>query len=305
MKGSVYRKPSGTWEYRFDIDPDPLSGRRRVRSKAGFSTKKEADKALRDAVSRFESGRSVTASRRTIEEFMTEWHAAVRPSLRASTWVNYGDYLDAYVTPHIGSTRLQDLTPVRLNLLYGHLLTQGRVRGPGGLAPKTVQNVHRMIHRALHDAVKWDYLPRNVAEYAEAPRVRRARPGVWTPEQLRAFVQHVRNDRFYALWLLVVTTGLRRGEVAGLTCHDVDLVHGRVSPSTTRVVVAGRASESDPKTASGERTLALDPATTAALRTYLEIWAEERRVLGQDSSLLFVWPNGRPLHPDTITALFH
>ncbi len=85
---------------------------------------------------------------RSVENFLTEWHVAVRASLRPTTWVNYRDYMNAYVIPVIGETRLQELTPVRLNLLYGHLLTKGRVRGPGGLAPKTVQNVHRMIHRA-------------------------------------------------------------------------------------------------------------------------------------------------------------
>ena len=130
--------------------------------------------------------------------------------------MNYRNYLDAYVIPVIGETAIQDLTPVRLNLLYGYLLENGRVRGPGGLAPKTVQNVHRMLHRALRDAVKWDVLPRNVADDASPPRARRPRHQVWTPEQLGRFVEHVQHDRFYALWLLVATTGLRRGELAGL-----------------------------------------------------------------------------------------
>jgi integrase len=51
----------------------------------------------------------------------------------------------------------------------------------------------------------------------------------------------------------VATTGLRRGELAGLTRGDADLDGARISPSTTRVVVAGHATESDPKTASGHR----------------------------------------------------
>jgi transposase InsO family protein len=62
---------------------------------------------------------------------------------------------------------------------------------------------------------------------------------VWTPEQLRTFLRHVRPDRFHALWLPVATTGLRRGELAGLTRGDADLDGARISPSTTRVVVAG------------------------------------------------------------------
>jgi integrase len=282
-----------------------LTGRRRIRARRGFTTKREASQALREALAAYERGRSVRHSRKTIAEFLNEWHAAVRPSVRPTTWVNYRAYLDAYVLPVIGATSLQELTPVRLNLLYAHLLDQGRVRAAGGLAAKTVQNVHRMLHRALRDAVKWDMVPRNVADDADPPRVGRPRRTVWTPDQLGAFVQHVRSDRFFALWLLATTTGLRRGELAGLRRGDVDLVHAVVSPSVTRVVVDGRVQESDTKTSAGERAIALDPATRDALKSYVRTWEEERRLLGQSSELLFVWPDGRPLHPDTVTALFH
>ncbi|WP_310962416.1 tyrosine-type recombinase/integrase [Nocardioides terrisoli] len=305
MSGNVSRRPSGEWEYRFEVGPDPLTGRRRRMTKSGFPTKRAAAQAMNKAINAHLQGRSVKNSRRTVEDFLDEWHAAVRGAIRPSTWVNYRNYLDAYVIPVIGQTALQDLTAVRLNLLYTHLLQRGRVKTSGGLAPKTVQNVHRMLHRALRDAVKWDQLPRNYAEDAEPPRAPRPRPTIWTPEQLGQFVRHVESDRFYALWLLVATTGLRRGELAGLLRHDVDLHLRRVSPSTPRVVVAGRAVESQPKTASGVRNLALDPDTCEALREYFITWDTERELLGQDTQLLFVWADGRPLHPDTITALFH
>ena len=107
------------------------------------------------------------------------------------------------------------------------------------------------------------------------------------------------------MWLLVTTTGFRRGELAGLQVGDIDFTHGRVSPSAPRVVVAGRAEESETKTRAGVRWLALDPQTLLALSEYVGQWTEERRLLGQRSPLLFVWPSGQPLHPDTITALFH
>ena len=305
MNGSVRRRASGDWEYRFDAGEDALTGRRRRPGKSGFKTKREAEQALRAAIAAHDKGRSVRSSSKTVEDFLTEWLQAVRASLRPTTWVNYRDYSNAYVVPIIGKTRLQDLTPQRLGLLYEYLLTKGRVKGGGGLAPKTVQNVHRMLRRALRDAVKWDLVPRNVAEDALAPRVPRRRPNVWSPEQLRAFVEHVRDDRFFALWLLVVTTGFRRGELAGLLRHDIDFQNRRVTPSTPRVVVAGRAQESETKTTSGIRWLALDPDTWEALHDYIQLWDKERYLLGQPTQLLFVWPNGDPLHPDTITALFH
>jgi predicted transcriptional regulator len=161
------------WEYRFDLGPDPLTGKRRVATRRGFPTRKEAAAALRTAMSAAEKGRHVKASRQTIAEFLDEWLTAIQGRIRPTTWTNYRDYRDAYVNPVIGGTTLQDLTPVRINLLYSHLLTQGRVRKATGtspgLAPKTVRNVHVMLRRALRDAVKWGYIPRNPAEDAEPP----------------------------------------------------------------------------------------------------------------------------------------
>ncbi len=304
MKGSVRRRESGDWEYRFDAGVDPLTGKRRRPGRSGFKTRRDAEQALRAAITAHEKGRSVRSSRQRVAEFLQEWHAAIRPSVRPTTWANYGNYLRLYVVPHIGETRLQDLTPVRLNLLYGYLMDHGRIRGGGGLAPKTIVNIHRMLHRALRDAVRWDMTPRNAAEDAQPPRARRPRITVWDPEQMARFVEQVRGDRFSAMWLLGATTGMRRGELAGLLSTDIDFTHARVTPSSPRVSVDGRVRESDTKTEAGNRVMALDPQSLAALREYVDLWSEERRLLGQSSKLLFVWPDGTPVHPDTITALF-
>ncbi len=222
--------------------------------------------------------------------------------------VELRDYRDAYVSPVIGETALQDLTPVRLNLLYSHLLTQGRVRKsanqPQGLAAKTVRNTHTMLHRALRDAVRWGYLPRNPAEDAEPPAGHSRKRKVWTTEQLRTFVEYVKDDRFSALWLLVATTGLRRDELAGLRLEDIDLRNGRVTPAVPRVVVDGYAQTSEPKTSRGYRVLALDPVTMAALRQHIKRWRAEREAVGHSSTSLFCWPDGQPVHPQTITDRF-
>lgn len=142
----------------------------------------------------------------------------------------------------------------------------------GGLAPKTVRNVHVMLAAALGDAVRRDYLPRNPAADAKPPRVPRRVGTVWTTGQLRRFITQVQEDRFYALWLLVCTTGLRRGELAGLRRDGVDLERGRISTSLTRVVVDGHAEDSDTKTERSTRSVALDPVTLAALRRYVRLW---------------------------------
>jgi integrase len=288
MRGAVYKRGS-TWTWHFDIDPDPLTGRRRQRTKGGYKTKKAAEQALAEAIGQWRSGRLPQRSTHTLGHFLQgEWLPAVKPRLRPSTWANYRTYTAAYVAPILGQVKLQSLTPVQLNHLYAHLLERGRRKrissGRTGLAPKTVRNVHVMLHSALHDAMRWGYLVRNVAEAADPPAA-----------------------RLYALWLLVATTGMRRGELAGLRWVDIDFDHATVSPIIPRVVVDHQVHDSAPKTERARRRLALDPVTLAALHAQRKRQAEDRQAVGgryRDHGYVFTWPDGRPLHPENIANWF-
>src|SRR5512132_2164297 len=143
MRGAVYKRGS-TWTWHFDIDPDPLTGRRRQRTKGGYHTKNAAEQALADAIGQWRAGRLPQRTTHTLSHFLQEeWLPAVKPRLRPSTWVNYRTYTAAYVVPILGQVKLQALTPVQLNHLYAHLLERGRRKtissGRPGLAPKTVR----------------------------------------------------------------------------------------------------------------------------------------------------------------------
>lgn len=183
---------------------------------------------------------------------------------------------------------------------------------PAGLAPKTVKNVHRMLHRALSDAVAWQYIESNPAEHASLPResrtTKRKRSTTWTPDQLNVWLRVAKGDRDAALWVLVATTGMRRSELAGAERSLLDLDNATLTLEDTRIVVDGKATESDGKTASGNRTVSLDPLTVAYLRRHLAMLDKERREFGGtyvDKGKLFCHPDGRPVHPDTITRRFN
>ncbi|MGH3985192.1 MAG: site-specific integrase [Pseudonocardiaceae bacterium] len=164
-----------------------------------------------------------------------------------------------------------------------------------------------MLHRALADAVSWRYLSRNPASDARPPKAARQRRPVWTPEQLRAFLHHAREDRFYALYLLAITTGMRRGELCGMRWSAVNLSERTLSVQEGRVVVAGRAEDSDGKSDSAGRQIALDPATVTALMAWRQLQQSEREFFGSDyreTGLIFTWEDGRPVHPDTVRERF-
>lgn len=100
--------------------------------RSGFKTQREAQQALRRAIAAHEQGRTVRSDTITVEQFLLEWHAAIQVSVRPTTWRNYRNYMSLYVIPHIGSTRLQDLTPVRLNLLYASSSSAAVAAEPAG-----------------------------------------------------------------------------------------------------------------------------------------------------------------------------
>jgi integrase len=177
-----------------------------------------------------------------------------------------------------------------------------------GLAPKTVRNVHAFLHRALVDAVAWKYLTDNPASNVKPPRRPRTRRQVWKPEEIRIFLTSVRDDRFAALFLLELTTGIRRGQVCGLKWEAVDLDTGEITVHNNRVVVGGQARDkAGGKTRNADQTISIDRATIDALRRWRKVQDEERAFFGDDyphDDYVFTYQDGRPLHPDSIRQRF-
>ncbi len=115
---------------------------------------------------------------------------------------------------------------------------------------------------------------------------------MWSAEQLRAFVAHVRNDRLAAMWQLLATTGLRRGEALGLQWRDADLDAATVFVHRNLTVANGRAMVNETKTAHGRRKIALDPATVTVLRRHRRHQLEEKLaadVACEEHDLMFCW----------------
>ncbi|WP_082909385.1 tyrosine-type recombinase/integrase [Mycolicibacterium iranicum] len=177
-----------------------------------------------------------------------------------------------------------------------------------GLSPKTVRNVHAMIHRALVDAVAWRYVSDNPASNVKPPKLARTRRQVWTTEEIQTFLASIHSDRFAALFMLELTTGIRRGQVCGLKWAAVDLDAGEITVHDNRVVVGGRVrNESGGKTKNADQTISIDRATVAALREWRKVQDAERAFFGSDyhpGDYVFTYQDGRPPHPDTIRQRF-
>jgi integrase len=130
---------------------------------------------------------------------------------------------------------------------------------------------------------------------------------VWSAEQLRKFLAFVADDRLYAMWLMYATTGMRRGEVLGLRCRDVDHKHARIAVVQSLLIVEHKLAFSEPKTNKGRRSVALDPTTAAALCSHRAAQAQEQLRAGEmwtNSGLVFTTELGGPIDPQRVTRIF-
>jgi integrase len=198
-----------------------------------------------------------------------------------------------------------------LNGLYADLLANGKQsNGGGGLSPRSVRYVHTIVHRAFRDAVRWGRITRNPADAADPPRAAAtARPTMttWTADQVRAFLEHTAEHRLHAAFVVLATTGMRRGECLGLRWSDLDLTAERLSIVQTVIAVNHEVGIGSPKTARGRRTVALDQGTVAVLRRHRQEQLAERLIMGAgftDRGLVFCRPDGEPLHPERFSRTF-
>lgn len=128
MPGITVYARGKSWVYLVDLDPDPLTGRRRREYKGCFQTEDDAWGAALKAKAAVEAGRRVKPSRRKVRELAAEWLASIEHSVKPSTFANYDDYLEAYVLPILGDRKLQDLSVTTLNAFSRHLLESGRTK---------------------------------------------------------------------------------------------------------------------------------------------------------------------------------
>jgi integrase len=180
-------------------------------------------------------------------------------------------------------------------------------RRGAGLSARTVRYTGLVLTRALDDAVKAGLIPRNPAAVVSRPRARDREMRTWTAGQARTFLAHVESDRLRGLWVLFLTTGLRRGEALGLRWTDIDLERGQLAVRRALVAVGYQVRWSEPKTERGRRVVALDPGTVEHLRAHRVAQLEERLSVGasyQDDNLVFAKVDGTPLHPQSVSVAF-
>ena len=247
--GSIYTRKDGRVVGEYEAN-----GKKRY--VYGKSKKDVAAKLAKAIVDR-DAGLVYDSGKLTVGAYLDKWLDTIRDTLRKRTVQRHEQIARLHLKPTLGKVKLDKLNALQLQTLY-------RQKLDSGLSPRTVQIIHATLYKALKQAVRWQLIPRNVAEAVNSPKAPKAEINPLTVAQVKSLLNAARGDRLEALYILAVTTGLRSGELLGLQWRDVDL-EARVL-QVRRTVFNGEVNA--PKTARSNRSIKLSNIATDALRRH-------------------------------------
>lgn len=290
-----------------------IHGKPQQHKRGGFPTRQDAVRYRTQYLADLHTGKRRGQSKIKLGDFLVQqWLPKRRDELKASTYASYESTITAYVLPHIGAIRLDAITPLRLEDYYRTLMNTGakgkKLRAGQGLSAKTIQNIATILNRAYRDAIRWELISTNPVTVSVKPKRGHFEQPHWETSTAGEFLRRVQDDRFAAIWQLLVTTGCRRGELLGLRWCDVDLDAATITIRRARVLAGRTVIFETPKSAKSRRTIAIDQRTVRSLRRWQTKQAEERLRIGSrwkdTDGHLVTEPDGTLPNPNTFLRRF-
>ena len=263
-------------------------------------TKKEAADKLHEAQGQAKAG-TVSNDSLTLGDHLARWQSDVLPGkVTPNTADNYATMIKKHIAPTLGKKRLAKLGPEDVARLL-------RTKTDAGYKPRTVSLIRTILVMSLKQAERWGTVNRNVAALTDGPRQSKREGRSLTAEQAQALLEAAQGDRLEALYVIMLSLGLRRGEALGLSWEDVDLDEAQVHIRHGLKREGGKLVVGDLKTESSKATLNLSAREVDALRRHRRLQAEERLRLGAawvDTGLVFTTTVGTAVDPDNLRHAF-
>lgn len=315
-EGGIYQLKDGSWEARIMIGTN-AEGKPKFKT---FTSKKRTVVAnkLADYIANRREKEPQYACNQTVEKWLWNWFEDyVDKNVKISTKTSYETIIKKHLIPYIGHIKLSELKKIDIEDMYRNLLNNGRVDGKGGLSVKTIRNISLVLHKALDEAMKHEYIIRNPADIADVPTLRsenntKKEIEVLTKQEQKALMDVCGNDVYGVAIKTTLFTGVRLGELLGLQWGDINYdtrtmaISRQVnrlkdySPNATAKTRLGI--QEDTKTKSSNRLISLPDQLMALLKEHKERQLIEKKKWGKaykNLDMIFAREDGYYIDPAT------
>lgn len=212
---NIRQRPDGMWEARLMVN----GKRKSVYAKTKKEVKEKLVKMMQDA----NDGLMIDESSMTVMKWMEEYIASYMSDVKPATMAAYVNDINRHIIPALGKIKLKDLSPIQVQRFYKDLITSG-------LSPKTVRDIHGVLHGALDKAIRMDMIKRNVSELCDLPKNRKKEMHPLSDVQVQDFLQRARDGDpdFYPVFFIAFFTGMRQCQIVGLTWDCIDFNNGTI-----------------------------------------------------------------------------
>jgi integrase len=272
-----------------------------IRKYVAAKNRTEVVKKLKKIRRDFDDGLLIKDANVTLIELFERWFEDImRHQIAPSTFSNYQTVVRMHVLPVLGRKKLVELTVSDVDKLLS-------LKTDGGLSPSTVRRIRAVLAQCLDQAIRWEIVHRNVATLSRSPKMNRSEGRTLTPEQARHLLQTLRGHHNEALYALMLSTGLRRGEALGLQWNDFDRTTGVLRFSRQLKREGSRLVTTDTKTSLSRRAVNLPGPMLKTLLDHEARQGAQKVQLGTswiDSGYIFTSSIGTPIDPRNLYREF-
>lgn len=315
MTAGRLQEKNGKW-YMVLSYTDPKTGKRK---QPWFSTglpvrgnKKKAEEMLSELRSTFvipesSEGKSFDGSM-DFASFMLEWLSFAEHTIARTTYASYQNMVIKKIVPYFREypVTLKALEPKHIQQFYMHELKSVKAN--------TVKHEHANIHKALEYAVKMDFIPYNVSDRVELPKVEKYVPEYFKESEILDFLEKTKDHKLALLFQIAVFYGMRKEEIIGLTWDEIDFDNNcfTIGNTVKKVSINGKRElliERKTKNRSSYRTMPLNPVIKEKLLILRKKQEENKKICGDCydytyDGYVFVDPMGALYEPDYVYNAF-
>lgn len=306
-EGSIYKDKQGRWRGQVTLP----SADGKIKKKYFYGkTKKEVTEKVNELLNQIRTNTYIEPCKMTLYEWLCTWLETYNGDIRMTTKVNYDTYVNKHIKNSIGGYKLCELNTLIIQQFYIDKSKNGRIDGAGGLSPKTLRNLHNMLHKALNQAVYLDMIQKNPTDFAVLPKSQKKEMRYFTIEEQKRLQEVIKGHRLEMAVLLDLYTGMRQGELLGLTWKNVHIdldgqSYIKITQTLNRIKNPDSTSEhktilavNQPKTSHSVRTIPLLPEIAEHLarhRLMQENYHQQNDY--PPSEFVFTSTTGTPIEP--------